>query len=117
MQTQAELIDPTAVPLEAIPSLIEQTIGFFVIERQVLQTTGDFRSERDVEELWDAVVVRLTTALENALRDDVDPENYMDVKESLLAFTTTLEVSATLWYRAFGADLSSVLCIHNNTIA
>ena len=58
----------------------------------MLETTGSFRSERDVEELWEALVLRLTTAVESALRTETDPEAFLRVKECLIGFMTTLEV-------------------------
>jgi len=62
----------------------------------VLETTGNFRSLRDVEELWDALVTRLTTAIQDALHPVADPESFLKVKESLLTFIMTLEVSPLL---------------------
>lgn len=59
----------------------------------MLETTGSFRSQRDVEELSDAVINRLTTAIEDALRNQKDPDMFLRVKESLLSFIMTLEVS------------------------
>ena len=47
-----------------------------------------------MEELWDAVAARLTEAVDGALRNDTDPDNYLRVKETLLAFILTLEVRA-----------------------
>ncbi|KAJ7178954.1 rsec15 [Mycena filopes] len=54
-------------------------------------TTGNFRSERDVEELWDALVVRLTTAIDGALRLETDPDSFLSAKECLIGFIMTLE--------------------------
>lgn len=60
----------------------------------MLETTGTFRSPRDVEELWDALAQRLTSGIEFSLQREIDPEGFLKVKESLLAFIMTLEVSA-----------------------
>lgn len=62
----------------------------------MLETTGNFRSHRDVEELWDALVTRLTTGIEDALQPVADPETFLKVKESLLTFIMTLEVRPLL---------------------
>ena len=51
-----------------------------------------FRSEREVEELWDAFVKRLTVAVEDSLRRETDPAAFLAVKECLIAFIMTLEV-------------------------
>ncbi|KAJ7284017.1 rsec15 [Mycena rebaudengoi] len=66
--------------------------GFFIVETHVLQTTGNFRSERDVEELWDALVIRLTSAIDGALRVETDPDSFLSTKECLIGFIMTLEV-------------------------
>lgn len=66
--------------------------GFFIVEAHVLSTTASFRSERDVEELWDALVARLTGAVDYALKNESDPEGFLRAKEDLMAFIITLEV-------------------------
>ena len=91
-QAQSDLILPTPLPLASLSALTQEISGFFIVESHVLETTGSFRSSRDVEELWDALIVRLTTAIEGALHTEVDPENFLRVKESLLGFIMTLEV-------------------------
>jgi hypothetical protein len=73
--------------------LIQDTTGFFILEAHVRDTAGDFRAVREVEELWDAVGARLMSALRAALSREGDPDVYLEVKEMLLAFVTTLEVS------------------------
>ena len=71
-------------------------MGFFIIENHVLDTTGTFRSERDVEELWEGVISRMGAAVEGALRNETDPDAYLRVKESLIGFIMTLEVRLSL---------------------
>ena len=93
-QAQSDLILPTPLPLASISPLTQEISGFFIVESHVLETTGTFRSPREVEELWDALVARLTTAIEDALRRETDPEVFLKVKESLLSFIMTLEVRA-----------------------
>lgn len=41
------------------------------------------------------MAARLTEAVDGALRNDTDPDNYLRVKETLLAFILTLEVHAS----------------------
>lgn len=91
-QAQSDLILPTPLRLASLPALTQEISGFFIIESHVLETTGTFRSLRDVEELWDALVARLGTATESALRTETDPEAFLRVKECLLTFIMTLEV-------------------------
>jgi len=73
--------------------VIEEVTGFFIIEAHVLETTGPFRSAREVEELWEALVARLTTAIEVALAPETDPDSYLRAKEELISFVVTVEVS------------------------
>ena len=73
-------------------SVTQEIVGFFIIESHVLSTTGNFRSERDVEELWDALVGRLCSTVERILRNETSPDSYLQVKEALIAFVMTLEV-------------------------
>ena len=78
-------------------AVTQEIVGFFIIETHVLSTTGNFRSERDVEELWDALLSRLSSAVERALQRETEADSYLRVKEGLIAFVLTLEVSlATL---------------------
>ncbi|KAF5333160.1 hypothetical protein D9611_002539 [Ephemerocybe angulata] len=90
-KAQSDLILPTPLPLASLPALTQEISGFFILESHVLETTGTFRSQRDVEELWDALVARLSSAIEDALHNEKDPEVFLRVKESLLSFIMTLE--------------------------
>ena len=92
LQAQSELILPTSFVISSLPALTHAITGFFIIEREVIQTTRNFRSERDLEELWVNVTSRLSSAIEEALRLETDPEVFLHVKENLLAFILTLEV-------------------------
>lgn len=65
-----------------------------------MDTTGTFRSERDVEELWEGVISRMGAAVEGALRNENDPDSYLKVKEALIGFIMTLEVR--LWLVSTG---------------
>ena len=84
------------LPLGSLLTLTQEISGFFIVESHVLETTGSFRSLRDVEELWEGVAVALTTAIENALRAETDAESFLKVKENLLTFIMTLGVGARL---------------------
>ncbi|KAI9447688.1 exocyst complex component sec15 subunit [Lactarius indigo] len=90
-KAQSDLILPMPLQLSSLVPLTEQIIGFFIIESHILQTTNGFRSNAEVEELWDAVATRLTGAVDGALKNETDPDSYLRVKETLLAFILTLE--------------------------
>jgi hypothetical protein len=92
-KAQSGLILPNPLPLSFLPSLLQEISGFFIVETHVLETTGTFRSIRDVEDLWDSLASGLTAALTKSLRIETDADEFLRVKESLLAFMMTLEVS------------------------
>lgn len=88
--------------------------GFFIIEREVLRTTRNFRNERDIEELWDSVVARLTQGIELALKSETEPEKFLRVKECLLAFIMTLEVCSLVSGIALKC-LTNLLCFNDQS--
>ncbi|KIJ70132.1 hypothetical protein HYDPIDRAFT_172026 [Hydnomerulius pinastri MD-312] len=90
-KAQSDLILPTPLSLSSLPLLVQEICGFFIIEYHVLETTSGFRSEREVEELWEAVVTRLSEAISGALTEEKDPDTFLRVKECLTAFVMTLE--------------------------
>ena len=90
----------TSVQLSQLTNIVEEITGFFIIESHVLETTGGFRSSREVEELWDALVQRLTTAVEAALEKETDAASFLRVKENLLDFVITVEVCRRSWDRS-----------------
>jgi hypothetical protein len=91
-KAQSDLILPVPLQLSSLVPLTEQIIGFFIIESHILLTTGTFRSNAEVEELWDAIAARLADAVDVALRNVMDPDSYLHAKETLIAFILTLEV-------------------------
>ncbi|KZT13017.1 rsec15 [Laetiporus sulphureus 93-53] len=90
-KAQAGLILPEILPLSLLPQVTEEIVGFFIIETHVLNTTGSFRSRREVEDLWDALVKRVDMAVDHALKNETDADAYLAVKECLLSFVMTLE--------------------------
>lgn len=87
---------PTPLPLSSLLAFTQEILGFFLVESRVLETTGTFRSWRDVDELWDVVVSHLTSGVNSALEFEDDPEIFLHVKEDILAFVMALEVSLIL---------------------
>lgn len=92
IKAQSDLILPNPLPLAILPQLTQEISGFCIVETHVLETTNSFRSERDVEELWDSLVAGLTSSITNALQTEKSPDEYFRVKECLLSFIMTLEV-------------------------
>lgn len=83
---------PSPLNLSSLPSLTQEITGFFIIEREVLRTTRNFRGERDIDELWESLIGRLSQTVGQCLDKETDPEVFLSVKECLLAFIMTLEV-------------------------
>ncbi|KAG9018833.1 hypothetical protein FRB90_009120 [Tulasnella sp. 427] len=61
--------------------LTEDIIGFFIIENHVLRTTRSFRSQREVEELWDTVVTRLAQVVQAILKNEGDVDTFLGCKD------------------------------------
>ncbi|TFK71800.1 exocyst complex component, sec15 subunit [Pluteus cervinus] len=93
-KAQSALILPSPLPLSSLPALTQEIAGFFIVESRVLATTGDFRSERDVEELWDSLMKGLTTGIKYSLHTETDPDVFLKVKECLISFIMTLEAAS-----------------------
>jgi hypothetical protein len=108
VQAQSTLILPTPLSLSSLPTLVQEIVGFFIVESHVLRTTRGFRSEREVDELWENVVRRVGEGMGQTLANETDPEVFLDVKESLIAFSATLEVAAYLRLIAWH-DTNSVI--------
>lgn len=112
-KAQSALILPDPILLASLPALLQEISGFFIVETHVLETTGNFRSQRDVEELWDSLASGLAVALTNALRVETDPDEFLRVKELLLAFMMTLEVLRSCYLVPISTSTDSISCRHH----
>jgi exocyst complex component 6 len=92
-KTQSTLILSSQLSLASLPDLTQEITGFFIAETHVLQNTRGFRSQREVDELWEGVLERLKSSVASELETESDPDAFLRVKECLLAFTITMEVS------------------------
>ena len=91
-KTQSTLILSSQLSLASLPDLTQEITGFFIAETHVLQNTRGFRSQREVDELWEGVLERLKSSVASELETEFDPDVFLRVKECLLAFTVTMEV-------------------------
>lgn len=82
----------TPFSLVALSALLEEIVGFFLIESHVLKTTNSFRSEQDVEDLWDGMCERVVRIVDEGLAGCEDPEVFLGTKFKVLTFVQTLEV-------------------------
>lgn len=63
-----------------------------MIESHVLRTTNSFRSEQDVEDLWDDMCERVVRIVDDGLAGCEDPEVFLGTKLKILTFVQALEV-------------------------
>lgn len=82
--------------LSALTALLEEIVGFFLIESHVLRTTNSFRSEQDVEDLWDEMCERVVRIVDQGLATCEEAEVFLGTKFKILSFVQTLEVSPGL---------------------
>ena len=79
--------------LSSLSALLEEIVGFFLIESHVLRTTTNFRSEQDVEQLWEHMCDRLVEFVDKQfLNGQEDPQVFLGTKYRVLTFVQTLEV-------------------------
>jgi hypothetical protein len=71
---------------------MEELIGFFILESYVLRSTVDFRSKRDVDDLWDDMCRKIVEIVGSGLERCVELEVFRGVKAAVLMFIQTLEV-------------------------
>lgn len=69
-------------------------MGFFIIEAHVLDTMPDFRTQRDVDDLWDEMCRRIVEVMGQGLKGCCEPEVFLSSKTEVLLFVQTLEVSS-----------------------
>lgn len=72
---------------------MQELVGFFIIEAHVLDTMPDFRTQRDVDELWDEMCRRIVEVMGQGLKGCSEPGVFLSSKTEVLLFVQTLEVS------------------------
>lgn len=76
----------------ALAELLQEVVGYFVVEHHVLHTTPPgFRTESQVEDVWETMCERVVDIVGYGLRDCRDARIYVDAKASVLTFIRTLE--------------------------
>ena len=104
-QTQASLILSSHTRLSGdtllstLPTLLEQLLGFFLVESHVLQTTAasspggaSFRRREDVDALWLEMGGRVKDAVRGGLEGCKEMEVWRGVKAGIGMFVQALEV-------------------------
>ncbi|KAL0250527.1 hypothetical protein I308_102705 [Cryptococcus tetragattii IND107] len=77
--------------VNTLPLLMQELVGFFIIEAHVLDTMPDFRTQRDVDELWDEMCRRIVEVMGQGLKGCCEPEVFLRSKTEVLLFVQTLE--------------------------
>lgn len=80
-----------------LPNLMQELVGFFMIEAHVLKTVADFRSQRDVDDLWDEMCRRIIGIVSQGLKGCSQLNIFVECKIRILLFVQTLEVSLLNW--------------------
>ena len=79
--------------MSTLPLLMQELVGFFIIESHVLDTMPEFRTQRDVDELWDDMCRQIGEVIGLGLKGCSEPEIFLESKTNVLLFVQTLEVS------------------------
>ncbi|CAM0140229.1 unnamed protein product [Umbelopsis sp. WA50703] len=77
--------------MDSFETLLQDIVGFFIIEHVIMHSTTDFRSQAEVDALWEMVTTKVIAVISNSLRGCRDPELFLKIKYSLLIFNQTLE--------------------------
>jgi hypothetical protein len=104
--SQTASLTPFSLP--ALSALLEEIVGFFLIESHVVRTTNSFRAEQDVEDLWDGMCERVVRIVHEGLAECEDPEIFLGTKFKVLTFVQTLEVRNKSLYLHRQCDVDKV---------
>ena len=73
---------------QSLHQLLQDVVGFFIIEKHVLGLTNGFRSENNVDDLWDVICTGISSVVREGLRTS---QSHVTVKETVMTFIWTLE--------------------------
>jgi len=71
---------------------MEGVAGFFIIEAIVMESTEDFRSRHQVEQLWEISTTKLVKIISDSLYECTDPHIILDIKQTVVSLIHTMEV-------------------------
>ncbi|ORE10098.1 Sec15-domain-containing protein [Rhizopus microsporus var. microsporus] len=77
--------------LTTFETLLQDIVGFFIIEHMILHNTTEFRSQAEVDGLWEMVTGKVILVVSESLKGCKDPELFLRIKFLLLMFIQTLE--------------------------
>ncbi|KAI9269850.1 exocyst complex subunit Sec15-like-domain-containing protein [Sporodiniella umbellata] len=77
--------------LTTFETLLEDIVGFFIIEHMILHNTTEFRNQTEVDGLWEMVTGKVILVVSESLKGCKDPKLFLRIKFLLLMFIQTLE--------------------------
>ncbi|PKC06061.1 exocyst complex subunit Sec15-like protein [Rhizophagus irregularis] len=72
-------------------AFLQDIVGFFVVEYVIVHSTQNFRSQTEVDNLWDSVIAKVVKIITESLDECHDPNLFLQIKFSLFTFIQTLE--------------------------
>ena len=97
LKSQANLVLSQSFTLregneKGFETFLHDIVGFFVVEYVIVHSTQDFRSQTEVDNLWDSVITKVVKIIAESLDECHDPNLFLQIKFSLFTFIQTLEV-------------------------
>lgn len=77
--------------IQSLKNLLQDVVGFFIIEKNVLKSTSGFRSESNVDDLWDNMCLRISDVVRQGLSNAQNTQSHVTVKQEVMCFIWTLE--------------------------
>ncbi|KAG9287563.1 hypothetical protein G9A89_019624 [Geosiphon pyriformis] len=95
-RAQANLVLSTTFTLKdgdekGFEAFLFEIMGFFVIEHIIVQSTHNFRSQREVDILWDSVTTKVIKMVSNSLRECHKPDLFVRIKHFLTSYIQVFE--------------------------
>ncbi|KAI9142769.1 exocyst complex subunit Sec15-like-domain-containing protein [Paraphysoderma sedebokerense] len=84
-------INLTNADVNQFETLLQDIVGFFIIESVVLNTTQNFRSRAGLDLLWDMAVQKISTVITDSLATADTSDLYLTIKLLVVVFVQTLE--------------------------
>ncbi|ORX92773.1 hypothetical protein K493DRAFT_408691 [Basidiobolus meristosporus CBS 931.73] len=77
--------------IDNIQTFMYDITGFFIIEHVVLTSTQNFRSNSEIDSLWEMVTNKVVTVMVQSVQNCEEPESIGQLKQLLLTFIHTME--------------------------
>ncbi|CZT21865.1 related to secretory pathway protein (exocyst complex protein Sec15) [Ramularia collo-cygni] len=93
---QKDLLIPQTINLlddenSSLSSLLEGIAGFAIVEKATMQKTENFRSQSDVDELWDSMCQSAVALISSALHNVDNDDRLLKIKGVIALFIQTMD--------------------------